>query len=211
MPDGADHVERSPAISEMRAEPAGQPEIGNADRVIGMKMGEEQRVDSADGHAKLKQPHSRAAPGIDQERSDRRPRSACSARTDRGGGSAPPSRAALREIQPLRLHLHIGIGDDLLPVRDLDRRPAAKLLRRAACRLGANLRQCFRTDDFCSALLIAPFSRATVSFGVPRFTAKPVQSSTTSDGKPASTMVGTSGGSARASVRSPQAPAACRF
>ena len=49
-PDGADHVERSPAISEMRAEPARQPEIGNADRMIRMKMGEEQHVDSPDGH-----------------------------------------------------------------------------------------------------------------------------------------------------------------
>ena len=37
-PDGADRVERPPAISEIRAEPARQPEIGNANRVIRMKM-----------------------------------------------------------------------------------------------------------------------------------------------------------------------------
>jgi hypothetical protein len=66
-PDGADHLERSPAISEMRAEPTRQPEIGNANRVIRMKMGEEQCVDSPDGHSKLKQAHGCATPSIDQE------------------------------------------------------------------------------------------------------------------------------------------------
>jgi len=39
---------------------------------------------------------------------------------------------------------------------------------------------------------MAAFSRTTTSFGVPLFTARPTQSSTTRFGKPCSTMVGTS-------------------
>src|SRR5262249_16010715 len=54
-----------------------------------------------------------------------------------------------------------------------------------------------RTDDFANALLIAALSLATVSLGVPLLAEKPTQSSTTSDGNPASTIVGTSPSTAR--------------
>jgi len=60
-----------------------------------------------------------------------------------GTGLAPPSRGALRETPSLRLHLHIGLGDDFLPVRYLVANQPAEFLRRAACRLGAYLRQRF--------------------------------------------------------------------
>src|SRR5207302_9267937 len=48
-----------------------------------------------------------------------------------------------------------------------------------------------RTDGLASALLMAALSCTTTAGGVPRLTANPVQSSTTSEGNPASTMVGT--------------------
>ena len=64
--DRPDHIKGSPPIAEMRTQPARQPEIGNSDRVIAVKMREQQRVDPADGNAELKQPHGGAAPGIDQ-------------------------------------------------------------------------------------------------------------------------------------------------
>ena len=52
--------------TKMRTEPAREPEVRNADCVIGVKMREEQSVDVADRYADLKQPDGRPAPGIDQ-------------------------------------------------------------------------------------------------------------------------------------------------
>lgn len=62
-----DHVKGSTSGREIRTEPPRKPEIGNANRVIGVKMSQEQGVDTAYCDAKLEQPDGGAAPGVDED------------------------------------------------------------------------------------------------------------------------------------------------
>ena len=64
----ADDPHRARPSAERPAEPAGQPEVGNANHVVRVEVGQQQKIDAADRHAELKQPHGRAAPGVDQDR-----------------------------------------------------------------------------------------------------------------------------------------------
>src|SRR5690242_8822117 len=63
-------------------------------------------------------------------------------RSGRGIGTPVPS-SVTRKSAVMLLYLYAGAGDDLMPVRDLVADHAAKLLRRAAYRFGANLSQRF--------------------------------------------------------------------
>src|SRR5262249_2781816 len=65
--DRADDAEWPGAGSEVRGEPARQPEVGNARGVIGVVVREQQRIEPADRHLQLIEPDRGAAPGIDQQ------------------------------------------------------------------------------------------------------------------------------------------------
>ena len=51
----------------MRLQPAGEPQVGNADGVIRVIVREKESVDPTDRHADLVEPDGRAAPGIDEQ------------------------------------------------------------------------------------------------------------------------------------------------
>src|SRR4051812_30897442 len=65
--DRPDDVERPTTVAEMRAEPSGQPKVGNTDRVIAVEMRQQQRVNLTDRNTKLEQPDCRATAGVDQK------------------------------------------------------------------------------------------------------------------------------------------------
>src|SRR5262245_30668187 len=53
--------------AKVRLKPASQPDIGNARGVVRMEMNEQQRINSTDWYADLKQPDRGASSGIDQQ------------------------------------------------------------------------------------------------------------------------------------------------
>lgn len=63
----ADDMEGAAVITKIRAEPAGQPEVGNANRMVTVKMGEQKGIDPTDGNTKLVHPDGRASSGVDQK------------------------------------------------------------------------------------------------------------------------------------------------
>jgi len=54
----------SPPRRKIRTKPSGKPEVGNADRVIRVKMREEQGIDAADRDSELEEPHRDTPPGV---------------------------------------------------------------------------------------------------------------------------------------------------
>src|SRR5262249_13732402 len=66
-PGRADHAVGRRALAEMRVEPAGEPHIGNARRVVGVVMGEKLHVDPADRNPELVEPDRGAATGVDEK------------------------------------------------------------------------------------------------------------------------------------------------
>ena len=55
------------AAGHMRRQPAGEPEVRDPGRVIGVIVREEQHIDAAHRHAELIEPDGGAAAGIDQQ------------------------------------------------------------------------------------------------------------------------------------------------
>src|SRR5215468_1482568 len=63
----SDDAVRRLARTKMRFQPAGEPYVRDARRVVGVIMGEQLHVDSTDRNLELMQPDGRAAAGVDQE------------------------------------------------------------------------------------------------------------------------------------------------
>ena len=157
-------------------------------------MGQEQRVDTAYRHTELEQPDGGAATGINQDfllsGFDQRGRTKAVGTKRKLG---PPSPAMLLERSMSLRDL-----DPLASVTTLFQCASCCMTRSPYCSelpptaSAPNFANASRTAGVASALLMAAFSRATVALGVPRLTAKPVQSSTISEGNPASTTVGMS-------------------
>ena len=65
-PRRANHLKRTTPSTEFSSEPAREPDIRNADHVVGMEVCKQKNIDAANRNAELKQPHGSAPPGIDQ-------------------------------------------------------------------------------------------------------------------------------------------------
>src|SRR5205085_1720220 len=63
----ADYAISSRALTEARREPAGEPHIRYAGRVIGVVVSEKLHIDPAERNLKLREPDSGAPAGVDQE------------------------------------------------------------------------------------------------------------------------------------------------
>src|SRR5262249_39410945 len=62
-----DDAERVFAVAVVALNPAGQPQVGNAGRVVGMKVRQEHRIQCADGHADLVEPDGGATTDVEQK------------------------------------------------------------------------------------------------------------------------------------------------
>lgn len=63
----ANDAEGPGSTDVMGSQPAGEPQVGDANDVVGVIVREQQRVDPADRHPELVQPDRRTAAGIDQQ------------------------------------------------------------------------------------------------------------------------------------------------
>ena len=149
-----DDVKRFLSRAEIRTQPAREPKVRNAHRVVGMEMGQEQGIDFANRHSDLKQPDCRAAAGIDQDGmvAGFDQRSGTEALGTWNGNARAEQRYTKCRSHLLR-DLDPGVGHHRLPVRDLFVDVSAILIRCAACRLGADLRKCLANRGFFERLV----------------------------------------------------------
>src|SRR5262249_29399619 len=164
-------------------QPAGEPDVRHARRVVGVIVREELHVDAADRNAQLMEPDGGAAPGVDQEfllaGLDQR------ARTEAVG-------ARHRHAGPQQGDAEVAIAHELILM------PASLITfaqRTVSARTSEpncsgvppptsvpTLASASRTFSVASALFTAALMRAITGAGVPDLTGMPAQSSATSFG-----------------------------
>src|ERR1700745_1508998 len=179
----SDDAVRRLASPEMRFQPAGEPYVRDARRVVGMIMGEQLHIDPTDRNLELMQPNGRAAAGVDQE--------FLLAGLDQGAG-AETVRARDRHAGPERWHPQIATRHELIlmPASLMTLDQCAISLRTSVPNASGEpppgstpiLARDSRPLSVLIALLMAVLSCAITGAGVPDFTKMPAQSSLASFG-----------------------------
>src|SRR5262249_25283778 len=174
----SDDTVRRLARTKMRFQPAGEPHVRDARRVVGVIMGEQLHVDPTDRNLELMQADGRAAAGVDQE--------FLLAGLDQGAG-AETLRARDRHAGPEQCHPQIATRHELIlmPASLMTLDQCAISLRTSVPNASGepppgstpSLARDSRTLSVLIALLIAALSCAITGAGVPDFTKMPAQSS----------------------------------
>src|ERR1700722_2811972 len=164
----------------MGAEPAGEPHVGDARRVVGVIVGEKLNVDPSDRYLELEEPDGGAAAGVDQEfllaGLDQRARAEAVRARNRNAGSEQG------DAKVRRAHELILMPASLMTLVQCAISPRISAPNCSGVpppTSAPSLANDSRTFSVCSVLFSAAFRRATTAGGVPDFTRMPAQSSAT--------------------------------